>query len=174
MEECPATALRVIDYYARRRDQTLAREVSPQRLSHYRDNWYLEAWCHLRDDLRTFALDAIRVQRTLDATSQEVDAATLDTFARAAYGIFSGVPEQTATLLFAAERARWVGSEQWHPQQRSRWLADGRYQLEIPYSQPHELVMDILKYGPDVEVVAPAVLREAVRERLADALAAYD
>jgi predicted DNA-binding transcriptional regulator YafY len=35
------------------------REVSPQRLVHYRDNWYLDAWCHLREDVRSFSIDAI-------------------------------------------------------------------------------------------------------------------
>lgn len=35
------------------------RILSPQRLVSYRDNWYLDAWCHLRENLRTFSLDAL-------------------------------------------------------------------------------------------------------------------
>jgi predicted DNA-binding transcriptional regulator YafY len=67
-----------------------------------------------------------------------------------------------ATLRFTPERARWVAPEQWHPQQRSRVEADGSYVLEVPYTQVPELLMDILKYGADVEVVGPAELGEAV------------
>lgn len=44
----------VIHYYARGSNLTSEREVSPQRLIHYRDNWYLDAWCHLRDGLRNY------------------------------------------------------------------------------------------------------------------------
>jgi predicted DNA-binding transcriptional regulator YafY len=33
--------------------------------------------------------------------------------------------------------------------------------------------MDVLRYGPDVEVVEPAILRDLVRDRLAAALALY-
>jgi predicted DNA-binding transcriptional regulator YafY len=50
----------IIRYHARGSDQTTEREISPQRLVHYRDNWYLDAWCHLRDGLRAFAVDAIQ------------------------------------------------------------------------------------------------------------------
>ena len=48
-----------ITYAARGSGQTTEREVSPLRLVHYRENWYLDAWCHLRQNLRNFALDAI-------------------------------------------------------------------------------------------------------------------
>ncbi len=37
---------------------------------------------------------------------------------------------------------------------------------EKPYNHTTELVMDILKYGPDVEVVGPDSLRREVAERL--------
>ncbi|MGH8744397.1 MAG: helix-turn-helix transcriptional regulator, partial [Burkholderiales bacterium] len=69
-------------------------------------------------------------------------------------------------LRFTAERARWVAEEQWHPQQKGVFLEDGSYKLSIPYSGTHELVMDILKYGPDVEVIAPGELRSAVAAQL--------
>src|SRR2546421_10369017 len=49
-----------IRHYNRKNDQETEREVSPQRLVPYRDNWDLHAWCHLRDDPRSFAVGAIR------------------------------------------------------------------------------------------------------------------
>ncbi|MCB1874183.1 MAG: WYL domain-containing protein, partial [Gammaproteobacteria bacterium] len=142
-------------------------------LLHYRDNWYLEAWCHLRAGLRTFALDSIRDARMLETAAEEIGAQSLHDYSAATYGIFSGNAERTAVLRFRPERARWVAAEQWHPNQQSHWLGDGRYELKIPYSQTPELVMDILKYGPDVEVVEPKALRELVGERLRLAAKVY-
>jgi len=55
-------------------------------------------------------------------------------------------------------RARWVADEQWHPRQTGRFLEGGRYELQVPYSDPCERVMDILKFGAEVEVVAPIEL----------------
>jgi len=77
------------------------------------------------------------------------------------------------TLLFSADRARWVAAEDWHPQQRGRFLPDGRYQLVLPYSDDPELIMDVLKYGPDCTVVAPPDLRAKVRQRLQAAIDHY-
>jgi predicted DNA-binding transcriptional regulator YafY len=149
------------------------RTVSPQRLVHYRDNWYLDAWCHLRDGLRSFAVDAVEAAEALDQPAREIDDATLDAHYAGGYGIFTGTSRAVARLLFTPERARWVAAEQWHPDQRAAWLADGGYRLEVPYSDDRELVMDILKYGPEVEVEGPNELRTRVRALLAGALERY-
>lgn len=163
-----------ISHYRRSTDETVEREVSPQRLVHYRDNWYLDAWCHLRAGLRTFAVDAIRDAAILDKTAREVSDKALDAVLAAGYGIFAGESVQTAVLRFDAVRARWVSHETWHPQQEGQFEADGRWVLRVPFSDPRELLMDILKYGADVEVLAPAALRKAVKEQLGAAAGRYE
>jgi proteasome accessory factor C len=160
-------------YHNRATEERIQREVSPQRLTYYRDNWYLDAWCHLRDALRTFALDAVGGLEMLDVPAQEVAADELDRHFASSYGIFAGQPTQTAVLRFSARRARWVAKERWHRAQEGRLLEDGRYELAVPYSSSPELVMDILKYGPDVEVLAPEELRREVAERLRAAAQQY-
>ncbi len=160
-------------YHGRGRDQITERTVSPQRLVHYRDNWYVDGWCHLRKGLRSFAVDRVRnaveIEETADARPEE----ELNEHFASAYGIFSGKAKKTAVLRFSPERARWVVDERWHPQQVGQFLTDGRYELRIPYRDDRELVMDILKHGPEVEVVEPKALRQMVADRLAGALALY-
>lgn len=162
-----------ISYHGRGTDETSRREISPQRLIHYRDNWYLDAYCHTRNALRSFAVERISVAKALPQRCHDVPEKQLDAHYASSYGIFAGEPKHTAVLRFTPERARWVADEQWHPQQQSLVLADGSYELRIPYSDPRELVMDILKHGAEVEVIAPQSLRELVHERLASALAQY-
>ncbi len=162
-----------IEYSARSKGDTSQREISPQRLTHYRDNWYLDAWCHLRDELRSFAVDAIKTVKTMDAVAREIPEAQLDAALGAGYGIFAGAEVQWATLIFTPERARWVAAEHWHPEQQGEFLGDGSYQLRLPYSNDPELIMDILKYGPDCEVVAPVGLREKVVGLLKAAVGRY-
>jgi predicted DNA-binding transcriptional regulator YafY len=160
-------------YYTRASERRDERDVSPQRLVHYRDNWYLDAWCHLREGLRTFAIDAIEEARALDESAVDVPEADVDAHFAASYGIFAGPAEHEAVLRFSPERARYVAKERWHRDQQGRMLDDGRYELRVPYGNPAELVMDILKYGPDCEVTGPPALRTAVAERLAAALQLY-
>ncbi|HEY8707899.1 MAG TPA: WYL domain-containing protein [Burkholderiaceae bacterium] len=155
-----------IEYHGRGRNQAQQREVSPQRLIHYRDNWYLDAWCHLRQALRSFSVDAIREVHVLERAAIDVPETELDSVLGAGYGIFAGREVQWAQLRFSPERARWVAAETWHPNQKGRFDANGSYLLELPYADPRELVMDILRHVPEVEVVGPKGLREAVGERL--------
>jgi predicted DNA-binding transcriptional regulator YafY len=163
----------LISYRARYNDEETVREVSPQRLVHYRDNWYLDGWCHLRKGLRSFSMDRISNAEILTQKARPVAENTLNEVLASSYGIFSGKADKRAVLRFTPKQARWVASEQWHPQQLTRYDKDGSYLLEFPYSNDGELVMDILKYGPDVEVVSPAPLREKVKQHLADAIARY-
>lgn len=162
-----------IDYHNRGDDQRGQRIVSPQRLTHYRDNWYLDAWCHRSEGLRSFALDRIRQPRRDQGPIHDLTDTELDAHFATAYGIFAGLPDKTAVLKFTAYRARWVADERWHPQQQGRLLPDGSYQLEIPYHRADELILDILRYGPDVEVLAPPELRQAVAEKLQRAAEIY-
>ena len=161
------------DYDGRARGERSAREVSPQRLVRYRDNWYLDAWDHGKDALRMFAVERMHEVQTLEAKAREVQDAELDAVLAAGYGIFSGPVVGTAVLRFSPHRARWVADELWHPDQASRWLDDGRYELSVPYSDQRELLMDVLKHGEACEVVAPAALRKAAAAALQAALALY-
>ncbi len=163
----------VIHYHGRSDDTETRREVSPQRLAHYRDNWYLDAWCHLRNELRTFAVDRLRDVKTLTKRAKDIAEKELDAHFATGYGIFGGKPKHTAVLRFTPQRARWVAEEQWHPQQQGQMLEDGSYELRLPYSDPRELAMDILKHGAEVEVVEPEALREMVMEQLRGALKKY-
>jgi predicted DNA-binding transcriptional regulator YafY len=162
-----------IVYHGRGRDKVTERVVSPQRLVHYRDNWHVDGYCELRKGLRTFSVDRVRSARELEETADAIPERELDEYFASSYGIFSGKANKTAVLRFSRERARWVADERWHPQQAGQFLTDGRYELRIPYRDDRELVMDILRHGPDVEVVSPDTLRRTVAERLRRALAHY-
>jgi predicted DNA-binding transcriptional regulator YafY len=160
-------------YHARSTDRVTEREVDPQRLTHYRDNWYLDAWDHLRGQLRSFAVDRVKRAEELPQAARDVPEAELDEHYASSYGIFAGRANKTAVLVFSRERARWVADERWHPQQVGQFRTDGSYELRIPYRDARELVMDILRHGAEVEVLAPESLRAAVAEALRDALARY-
>ncbi|MCJ0826129.1 YafY family transcriptional regulator [Luteimonas sp. 50] len=162
------------EYRARSTGEKTRRTVSPQRITHYRDNWYLDAWDHEREALRSFSVDRIGNARMLDTPARDIDEATLNEHLSGSYGIFSGAPRGWATIVFNERAARWVADEHWHSQQQGRHLGDGRYELKVPYSNARELLMDVLHYGSDAEIVEPPSLREQARSLLQLALANYD
>ncbi len=153
-----------IKHFARQTGQATERQVSPQRLVYYRDNWYLDAYCHLREGLRSFALDALNGAQLVDEAAEAVTEAELREVFETSYGIFTGKNKQVAKLKFTPFRAQWVAREVWHPEQVGEVHPDGSYTLEVPYGEDWELIQDILRQGADVEVLAPAALKKKVKE----------
>jgi len=162
-----------ISHYNRMEDRNTEREISPQRLVHYRDNWYVDAYCHLREALRSFSVDAMQGAEMLEARAKEIGKAELDEYLKSGYGIFSGKDVTWAKLRFSPKAARWVAKQSWHGKQRGALQKDGSYLLELPYADDRELLMDILRHGADVEVLEPSSLRKRTAEALAEAAKAY-
>jgi proteasome accessory factor C len=159
-----------ITYFGRHRNEESERIISPQRLIYYRGAWYLDAWCHTKNDWRRFSLDSIRSVRT--TTTPAIERKFQSRFD--AYGIYAGPATRTATLHFDAQASRWVADEEWHPQQSRTAMEDGSLILRVPFDNPQELLMDVLRYGKHVEVIEPEELREAVISSLDEARAAYE
>ncbi|MBN1308963.1 MAG: WYL domain-containing protein [Chitinispirillaceae bacterium] len=143
--------------------EPLQRDISPQALVRYRDNWYVDAWCHLREELRTFALSRIEAAKYTRLKYRRVPKKELETFFAASYGIFTGPADKTAVIDFCGNAAREVSRENWHPRQKGEWISETTFRLTIPYGHHRELVMDILRWGEDAEVVGPPDLRETVK-----------
>jgi predicted DNA-binding transcriptional regulator YafY len=163
-----------LHYWVRSRREMTERVVSPQRLVHWRNTWYLDAWCHATDALRRFALDAIREATLVESPrAKDVALKTIEAELDAGYGAFSGAKVQWATLVFTPEAAQWVRHEQWHAQQEAKVHGDGSLTLRVPYADATELAMDILRHGEQVRVVSPAALVAQVHEQLARAQARY-
>ena len=155
-----------VRHHNRLTGETLQRTLSPQQLIHYRDNWYVDAWCHLRKGVRSFSIDAIEAAEILNNTAKDIDLQAMRQQLDGGYGIFAGAPKDWAELTFNAARTGWVRHEVWHPQQQGLLQPDGSYTLRVPYADERELIGDILRFGADVEVMAPASLRLKVREQI--------
>jgi predicted DNA-binding transcriptional regulator YafY len=160
-------------YHSRGRDKQSTRHVSPQQLIYYRGNWYLAAYCHTRRALRTLSLDRMTDVELLKTECKEIDEAALRDHYTTSFGIFAGQPQQEAVLIFSRESARWVAEERRHPNQQGHLLEDGSFELRLPYADERELIMEILRHGPEVRVIAPPELKQAVQERLRRALELY-
>ncbi len=148
------------------------RTISPQTLVYYRENWYLDAWCHLRNGLRTFSLARVEKLTILDERASALPCEQLNAHFTEGYGIFSGEAKYTAVLRFSSEIAHEIAMQQWHPNQQGSW-DNGHFLLTLPYSDERELIQDILRYSPYVRVEQPSALQLSVRDRLQRAIQLY-
>jgi predicted DNA-binding transcriptional regulator YafY len=157
-------------YQGRVRNDAGQRRVAAERLLHYRDNWYLVGWCLQRRAWRYFAVERIGAPIKVEQQRSRPNSAPPE---EDGYGLLIGETQSEAVLRFSPTRARWIADELWHPRQQQSWLPDGRLELRFPIGDHRELLLDIMRYGDEVEVIAPPELRQAVIDKLTAALAGY-
>jgi len=154
-------------YHSRGRGDVSEREVSPQRLVHYRNTWYLDAWCHQREKVLRFALDAVQQAALLPSRARDVPIRQVEAEMDGGYGVYAGSTPHWVTLSFSPQAAQWVSREEWHPMQRGRWTEEGRYELQVPYTDPTELAMDVMRHGDGVRIEADSgELKAMVSEKV--------
>lgn len=159
-----------IDYYNAKRDEMTQREISPLRLVYSNSRWYVDAYCHLSDKLKTFLIENIRRADILEKAVRRVSLKDLAKELDSSYGMFRGKGVKTARIGFAREAAPYILREVWHEDQRVRTQMDGSVVLEVPYSGTTELVGEIMRWGSKIVSIEPAGLRRDVAaevERLA-------
>jgi hypothetical protein len=142
-----------------------------KRLLYYRDNWYLDAWCHKQHALRSFSLARIDhiIQTENNQPAHIVPRQEREEHFSGSYGIFAGKGVHTATLRFQKAIAREISMQQWHPKQVGRWDGDD-YVLSFQYNDERELVRDLMRYVPELIVESPLSLRRSLISRLQDGL----
>jgi len=166
----------LIEYESRSQGAQLKRPVSVQRLVYYKDHWYIDGYDHESNELRVFSVDRIRKIEEVEENSltfESIDEDELEQVLRSGYGIFSGKEITCAKLRFSQKIAPWIRDETWHSNQKSVDAQDGSFILEVPYSDSTELIGEILRYGPEVEVLEPSELRSEVQNRIRGALELY-
>jgi predicted DNA-binding transcriptional regulator YafY len=159
-------------YRGRQRKEPTRRRVSPHKLWFAGDALYLVGYCHLRRDVRLFAVDRIESLAVADAPSSIPSDADMDGPMTAGLGAFSGRPE-LVKIRFSPPAADYIADKVWHPSQRITRRSDGLLVFEATVAVNAELVGFVLRWGPAAEALSPPDLRHRVHEALRTALDVY-
>ena len=144
--------------------QVTERIIDPYAVIPYVKSWHVIAYCHLRQDVRIFKLDRVRRLNLLESHFAVPGDFDLAEFLTSGWGLMRGVtgPVEEVVLRFRPPAAAFVAEERWHKTQRIEREADGAILFRVTVTVTPELQHWVLKYGRDVEVLAPAHLREWV------------
>lgn len=162
-----------IVYFALSKKTESVREVSPMRLVNYKGRWYLDAWCHTTDALKTFSLSRIKRCEMLTTQCEAVAMRDVNAALDAGYGLFSGGEIKKAVIAIDAYMAAYVKDEIWHAEQKITVNADGSIALEVPYAKEDELIGRLLELGEHARVTAPVSLIQSVKGTLEKMRALY-
>lgn len=161
-----------IRYYTPSRDEETDREISPLRLVHYRNRWYVDAYCHRAEELRTFRIENIRRAELLPTAARRMGLEAVETALDSGYGIFHGKEMRWAEIRMTKADADIVLRESWAERQEVS-VVEGEVVLRVPYADSRELVGEILRWGSRVRVTQPLELRRAVQEAAQAVLSQY-
>jgi predicted DNA-binding transcriptional regulator YafY len=150
-------------YFSASRTTTTRGEVDPYRLWYAAGGLYLIAYCHLRKDVRLFAVERIRSITLTDHPYQMPLGFDVQQYVQDALMIMRG-RRIDVDLLFSKKVAAWVKDKLWHSSQETFSMKDGRLRMTIKVADTDELVGWILSFGSQVKVVRPDPLRKRVAE----------
>ena len=145
-----------------RRD-TEARVVDPYHLANINGEWYLFAFDHLRNDIRTFAPGRIQSVKITGKTFERSARFSLEKRLRDSFGVQSGEGQHDVTIRFNARVADYVREKKWHESQQLRELRDGGVELTMKLSGLAEVQRWVLTWGGDARVIRPKELKDTVR-----------
>lgn len=163
-----------VDYLKPGAERPAAREIDPYHVVNFQGEWYLVGFCHLREEIRTFAISRIKEARESDTGFSIPEDFNFDLFSGSHFGIFRSDNEREVKIRFAKEHAPYVREREWHPQQSIRDEKDGSLILSFTTNHLFEVKRWIMSWGSGVEVIAPEELRGEIRLETQKIMQAYD
>ena len=133
---------------------------------------YLIGHCHLRNEIRTFAMDRIKRLTVLEDTFQSPEDFSLEEYLQTAFRVMRGKPEKVK-VWFKASAAKVVKERIWHPSQEIRPQEDGSVTVTLEAPINYEIISWILGFGSGARVLEPASLQEHMKAELAASLNGY-
>jgi proteasome accessory factor B len=140
------------------------RIVDPYHLANINGEWFLFAFDHLRNDLRTFVPARIKAIRLTGKTFERRRRFSLAERLRGSFGVQSGQGEFDVVLRFHERVADYIREKKWHESQQLRKLKGGGVELRLKLSSLAEVGRWVLGWGGDAVVVRPTELAQSVRQ----------
>ncbi|MFT4586247.1 MAG: putative DNA-binding transcriptional regulator YafY [Candidatus Binatia bacterium] len=156
------------------RKQTEPRIVDPYHLANINGEWFLFAYCHLRQDLRTFVPARILSIDSTGKTFTRPKKFSLEKRLRDSFGVHSGQEEYDVLIRFTDSVADYIREKRWHPSQKNRELKDGGVELRMKLSSLIEVQRWILGWGGNAIPINPPQLVQGVRESAERTLRSLD
>jgi predicted DNA-binding transcriptional regulator YafY len=163
LEGCLKKKCLSFTYYSPAAEEKRERTVEPYHLLNYMGTWHLIGHCHLRDEIRDFALSRISETKVLSKSFKTPADFDFKKYFLSTFGLYKGKSTKEVTLRFTPEKSKWIKDQIWHKDQKVKLLKDGSLEISFPVSDFSEIKREILKHGDAVEVIKPKNLRNLIK-----------
>ncbi len=139
------------------------RLIDPYHLANINGEWFLFAYDHLRNDLRTFVPSRIHSVRLTGKKFQRPQSFSVENTLRDSFGVHSPEGRYEVVIRFDHEVADYVREKRWHPSQTLRTLPGGDVELRLKLSSLKEIERWVLGWAGHAVVKEPRQLINRVR-----------
>lgn len=139
------------------------RVVDPYHLANVNGDWYLFAFDHLRQDIRTFVPARIQSASLTQKTFQRPARFALEKQLRDSFGVHSREGDFEVALRFDESVADYLREKRWHPSQRNTELPGGGLEIRLRLGSLVEVQRWVLGWAGQVEVLGPPELVQGIR-----------
>lgn len=157
-------------------DEPTRRTVEPYALKEFQNRWYVLSSDMSDGRMKTFALDRLSELEITRTRFQRPATFNVNDYFRHSFGIitpYKPTPPKDVVLRFSAFQGKYIKTLPLHASQETLIDNDDELRIKLHLHITHDLIMEILSHGLDVEVIAPESLRKKVREMLRQALGQY-
>jgi predicted DNA-binding transcriptional regulator YafY len=163
LEACLKKRCLSFTYYSPATEENTERMVEPYHLLNYMGTWHTIGYCHLRKEVRDFALSRISDAKVLTESFEIPDDFEFKKYFLSTFGLYKGKSTREVILRFTPEKSKWIKGQIWHKKQKVKLLEDGSLEISFPVSDFSEITREILKHGDAVTVIKPESLRELIK-----------
>ncbi len=161
-----------IVYFTQSRKEESTRRVDPYRIWFFNSTFYLIGLCHVRNEVRIFALDRIKILAQTEKSFEIPEDFDLEAFMRPSFGVFQGVPTKVK-IRFSADIAGYIKEKIWHESQEIHSQNDGSIIFEAEVAGTEEIKFWVMSWGSQAEVLEPEILRDEIRAEAAAVTESY-
>ena len=153
-------------YQTRDSREINTRRIDPYGLVYHDGSWIMIGYCHLREDVRRFALDRIKKLKKTNFRFKGRKDFDLSKNLAHSWGVYDE-KDVVVRVRFAAEIADLITRKaKWHPSEHREVLPSGDVELTFTVAGVTEIKKWIYTWLPNVEVVEPGWFREQVQKEL--------
>lgn len=163
-----------ITYHSFSSSEVKQRLVDPYCLINHHNYWYLIAHCHVREEIRMFAVARILELQMTESKFKKPQKFSPQQYLGDSFALERGGEKYNVVLRFSSYQAIWIKERQWHPSQKIVEQADGSLLFSIQIRGIKEVMRWILQYGSEVEVLEPKDLRAMVMAEIKKMTAVYE
>jgi proteasome accessory factor B len=150
-------------HYRKPGQKAEARVVDPYHLANINGEWFLFAFDHARNDIRTFAPARIQSLQPTGKTFERSQKFSLEKRLRDSFGVHAGEGKFEVVIRFEPRAADYIREKKWHSSQNLRDLKDGGVELTVNLSSLAEVQRWVLSWAGEAKVLKPSELVESVQ-----------